>query len=73
MCKYVSTGFPQIMHFTDILGVNCIIDGDIFCHSRPVQWHLIERGRGIVPLIGIVLHSVSAGTIRKTAEGTKIT
>jgi hypothetical protein len=71
MCKHVSTGFPYIMHFAEILGVNSIMDGNLLCHSGSIQWHLIERGRGIVPLIGIVLHSVSARTIRKITEGTK--
>ena len=69
MCKPVSTGFPYIMHSTDILGASGIMDGNILCHSRSIQWHLIERRRGIVPLIGTVLHSVSARTIRKTTEG----
>jgi hypothetical protein len=72
MCKHVSTSSPYIMHFIDILGVSGIMDGNLLCHSGSIQWHLIERGRGIVPLIGIVLHSVSARTIRKANEGTKI-
>jgi hypothetical protein len=72
MCKHVSTGFPYIMHFTNVLGVSGIMYGNLLCHAGLIQWHLIERGRGIVPLIGIVLHSVSARPVRKSTEGTRM-
>jgi hypothetical protein len=78
MCKHVLTGFPYIMHFN--IHSWCQLHngweiGNLLCHCGSIQWHLIERSCGIVPLIEIVLYVVSARTIRRQwakTEGTKI-